>query len=205
MVIFRDFFVSRKFVKSLNSTFIVMVPKKEGAEDFKDFRPISLVGSLYKLIAKVLANRLKKVMDRVVNKAQNAFVEGMQILDASLIANEVINSMVRRKEKGILCKLDVEKAYDKLNWKSLLIVLREMGFGNKWIGWIQWCISTTSFSIIINGSPVGFFKSSRGLRQGDPLSPYLFVLGMEVFSLLIDKAIMGGFLSQVTISGVETK
>ena len=73
------------------------------------------MGSLYKLIAKVLANRLKKVMGSVVNKAQNAFVEGRQILDASLIANEVIDSMVRRKEKGILCKLDVEEAYDKLN------------------------------------------------------------------------------------------
>ena len=102
--------------------------------------------------------------------------------------------MVRRKEKGILCKLDVEKAYDKLNWKFLLLVLREMGFGNKWIGWIQWRISMASFSVIINGSPVGFFKSSRGLRQGDPLSPYLFVLGMEVFSLLIEKATMGGSL-----------
>ena len=165
------------------------------------FRPISLVGSLYKLIAKVLANILKKLMDRVVNKAQNAFVEGRQILHASLIANEVIDSMVRRKEKGTLCKLDVEKAYDKLDWKSLPMVRREMGFGNKWIGWIHWCISTTSFSLIINGSPTGFFKSSRGLRQGDPLSPYLFVLGMEVFSLLIDKATMGGFLPGYNIRG----
>ena len=138
MTIFKDFLVFGKFVKSLNSTFIVMVPKKERADDFKDFRPISLVGSLYKLIAKVLANRLKKVMSRLVNKAQNAFVEGRQILDASLVANEVIDSMTRRKEKGILCKLDIEKAYDKLNWKFLLTVLREMGFGSKWIGLIQW-------------------------------------------------------------------
>ena len=149
-------------MKSLNSTFIVMVPKKEGADDFKDFRPISLVGSLYKLIAKVLANRLKKVMSRLVNKAQNVFVEGRQILDASLIANEAIDSMTRRKEKGILCKLDVEKAYDKLNWKFFLTVLMEMGFGSTSIGWIQWCISTTSFLVIINGSLAGFFKSTRG-------------------------------------------
>ena len=138
MTIFKDFLVFGKFVKSLNSTFIVMVPKKEGADDFKDFRPISLVGILYKLIAKVLANRLKKVMSRLVNKAQNAFVECRQILDASLIENEAIDSMTRRKKKGILRKLDIEKAYDKLNWKFLLTVLREMAFGSKWIGLIQW-------------------------------------------------------------------
>ena len=83
-------------------------------------------------------------------------------MDASLIANEVIVSMMKRKEKGILCKLDVEKAYDQLNWNFLLSVLREMVFNNKWIGWIHWCISTASFSVIINGSPTGFFKSSRG-------------------------------------------
>ena len=195
MTIFKDFFVFGKFVKSLNSTFIVMVPKKEGAGDFKDFRPISLVGSLYKLIAKVLANRLKKVMNQLVNKAQNAFVEGKQILDASLIANEVIDSLTRRKEKRILCKLDIEKAYDKLNWKFLLTVLREIGFGSWWIGLIQWCISTASFSVIINGSPAGFFKSPRGLQQGDLLSPYFLCLGIEVYSILIDKATWGGYLA----------
>ena len=115
MSVFKDFFETGKFVKSLNSTFIVMIQKKEGAKDFKDFRAISLVGSLYKLVAKVLANRLKKVMNRVVNKAQNTFVEGRKIMDASLIANEVIDSMEKWKEKGILCKQDIEKAYDKLN------------------------------------------------------------------------------------------
>ena len=88
------------------------------------------LGKLLK-VAKVLANRLKKVMSRLVNKAQNAFVEGREIVDASLIANKVINSMVRKKEKGVLCKLDVEKAYDKLNWKFPLSVLKEMGFGSK--------------------------------------------------------------------------
>ena len=140
-----------------------MIPKIRGAEDLKDFRPISLVGSIYKLTAKVLANRLKKVINGLVNPAQNDFVE-VQILDASLIANEVIDSMQKRKERGILCKLDIEKAYDQINWNFILKVLKKMGFGDKWVGWIEWCISTATFSILVNGSPASFFGSSRGLR-----------------------------------------
>lgn len=96
----KGFLKTVRFVKSLNSTFIVLVPKKEGAVYFKDFHPISLVGSLYKLIAKVLPNRLRKVMSCLVSKAQNAFVEGRQILDVCLIANEVIDSMTKRKKRG---------------------------------------------------------------------------------------------------------
>ena len=179
----------------LNTTFIVLVQKQIEAKDLKDFRPISLVNSLYKLISKALANRLKKVMSCLVNKAQIAFVEGRQILDASLIANEIIDSMVKEKETGILCKLDIKKAYDQISWNFLFTVLQQMGFGIKWISWIKWCITTVSFTVLLNGSPAGFFRSLRGLRQGDPLSPYLFVLGMEVFSILVEKAFARGFMS----------
>ena len=194
--LFKDFFFeTRKFVHGLNTTFIVHVPKKCGAEDLKDFRPISLVSSLYKLISKVLVNRLKNVISCVVNKAQNAFVEGRQILDASLLANEIIDSMVKEKETGILCKLDIEKAYNHISWNFLFTVLQQMGFGIKWISWIKWCITTASFSVLVNGSPGGFFRSSRGLRQGDPIFPIFVCLGMEVFSILVEKASTKGFLS----------
>ncbi|RVW26739.1 LINE-1 retrotransposable element ORF2 protein [Vitis vinifera] len=168
-----------KFIKSINASFLVLIPKKIGAEYLKDFRLICLVGSLYKLLTKVLANRLKKVMGKIVSKSQNAFVDGRQILDASLIANEAIDSMQKSGGGGILCKLDIEKAYDH----------------------IQWCIGTVSFSVLINGTPLGFFQSSRGLRQRDPLSPYMFMIVMEALSCLLKRAKEIGFLPGWQLSG----
>ncbi|RVW78761.1 putative mitochondrial protein [Vitis vinifera] len=159
----KEFHEHGRFVRSLNSTFLVLIPKKAGAEDLRDFRPISLVGGLYKLLAKVLASRLKKVVGKVVSSTQNAFVEGRQILDAALIANEAIDSLLKRNKSG--------------------------------------CISIASFSVLVNGTPEGYFNSSRGLGQGDPLSPYLFVIGMEVLSRLIHRAVGGGFLLGCRVNG----
>ena len=96
----------------------------------KDFRPISLVGSLYQLLAKVLTIRIKKVMGKVISKPQNDFVEGRQILDAVLIANE---ARLKSNQRGMLCKLDIEKVYDHVSWKFLLAVIKKMGFGERWI------------------------------------------------------------------------
>ncbi|RVW77097.1 Transposon TX1 uncharacterized 149 kDa protein [Vitis vinifera] len=174
MCFFKEFYENDKFVKSLNATFMVLIPKKARVEALRDFRPISLVGSLYKWLAKVLANRLKKVVGKVVSKSQGAFVEGRQILDAVLIANEAIDSVFKNNESGILCKLDIEKAYDKVDWTFILTIMQKMGFGEKWI---------------------------RGLRQGDPLSPYLFVIAMEVFSAFLKRAIEGDFLSGCRVKG----
>ena len=198
---FKDFYEHSSFLKSLNNTFLVLIPKKSGVDDLGEFRPISLLGGLYKLLAKVLANRLKKVVGNVVSTSQNAFVRGRQILDTSLIANEVIDSWQKRKEKDLICKLDIEKAYDNINWKFLLKVLQKMGFGSKWLGWTWSCLFSAKFSVLVNGVPAGFFLSTKGLRQGDLLSPYLFVMGMEVLDVLIRRAVDGGFLSGCNIRG----
>ena len=112
---FKEFHEQGKFVKSINATFLVLIPKKHNVADFKDLRPISLVGGLYKILAKVLANRIKRVMSKVISPEQSAFVEGRQILDAVLIANEAVDTIIRRKGCGIVCKLDIEKAYDHLS------------------------------------------------------------------------------------------
>jgi hypothetical protein len=132
MAVFSKFHNSCQFERSLNATFVSLIPKKADAEEIKDFRPISLVGGVYKMISKVLANRLKSVLGKLISSSQNAFIGGRQILDSVLIANECLDNQLRSGEAGLLCKLDLEKAYDHMNWDFLLCMLQRCGFREKW-------------------------------------------------------------------------
>ncbi|XP_019236623.1 PREDICTED: uncharacterized protein LOC109216861 [Nicotiana attenuata] len=161
------------------------VPKRKGAIELKDFRPIRLIGRVHKILAKVLTERLKKVIGKVVSSYQNAFIKGRQIINAARIANEVLDWRHKSSAPGLLFKMDIEKAFDKLKWKFLVSIFWQMGFGMKWI---KYSFTTVKYSILVNRSPVGFFSPERGIRQWDPLSPFLFILAMEGRSKIVEKA-----------------
>ena len=199
MEIFQVFFERGQFEKSLNATFISLIPKKSDAVEVKDFRPISLIGGVYKIIAKVLANRLKEVIGDVISESQNAFVKNRQILDSCFIANECLDNRLRSGILGVLCKLDMEKAFDHVNLGFLMYMLEWLGFPKKWRKLIFYCISMVKFSVLINGASRGFFENYRGLRQGDPLSSLLFVVVMEVVSKMTDKVVTEGQLSGFSV------
>lgn len=115
-------------------------------------------------------------------------------MDAVMIANEAVDSRLKQKKRGILCKLDIEKAYDHVYWSYLLNLLEMMGFGQKWLKRINYCISTVGFLVLVNSSPAGFFQTQRGLRQGDPLSPFLFLLAMEGLNIMITTSNLKGWI-----------
>lgn len=152
-----------------------------------NFCPISLVSSLYKIIAKVLSIRLRDVMEVIVLNSQSAFVKSRQILDGILITNECVNGRKKAKVSGLTCKIDFKKAYDRVDWDFLLWVLKQKCFGDRWIKWIKGCLDHLHFSILKNGTSKGFFDSSRGIKQGDPLSPFLFTLVLDGLSELMEK------------------
>ncbi|GKV27934.1 hypothetical protein SLEP1_g37047 [Rubroshorea leprosula] len=161
---FSEFHRNGKLVRGLNSSFIALIPKKLNAVELKDFRPISLIGCVYKLLAKVLANRLKTVISEIVSDTQSAFVGGRQLVDSVLVLNEVVDEVKKRKKPAFVFKADFEKAYDCVDWSFLDWMMERCGFGTKWRGWIMECLSTARISVLVNGSPTREFE--RAVTEG---------------------------------------
>ncbi|GKE61331.1 putative RNA-directed DNA polymerase, eukaryota, reverse transcriptase zinc-binding domain protein [Tanacetum coccineum] len=159
-----EFFLSGTFPKGCNSSFIALIPKVPNAKFVSDFRPISLIGCQYKIIGKILANRLSTMIGSCVSSEQTAFIKGRSILDGPLILNEVIAWYRKRKQKLMVFKVDFEKAFDSIRRDFLDLDMAKLGFGFKWRSWIHGCLLNARSSVLINGSPTSEFKIFKGLR-----------------------------------------
>ncbi|GJY46578.1 RNA-directed DNA polymerase, eukaryota [Tanacetum coccineum] len=193
------FFQSGYIPKGCNSSFIALIPKILDAKMVKDFRPISLIGSLYKIIAKILANHLVMVLGDIINEVQSAFVADRQILDGLFILNELFQWCKSKKKQSFIFKVDFEKAYDSVRWDYLDDVLRKFGFGERWCGWIQECLRSSWGSVIVNGSPMEEFQFFKGLKQGNPLSLFIFILIMESLHISFQRAVNAGMFKGIVL------
>ena len=177
--------------QGLNDTNICLIPKTTKPNEMSKFRPISLCNVSYKIISKVLCQRLKKVLPQRISETQSAFVAGRQITDNIMIAQEMLHALRTKpggRVKRLAIKTDMSKAYDRMEWSFIEAVMRKMGFSEMWIDWIMRCITSVKYKILMNGEPRGNIVPGRGLRQGDPLSPFIFILCTEALVSLLNQA-----------------
>jgi hypothetical protein len=177
---------------ALNATFFALIPKVSKPDSFHDFRPISLCNFVYKVISKIIATRMKEKLASCISYEQFGFLKDRLIFDVVGIAQECLHTAKSKKLSSIILKLDLKKAYDKVSWQFLRMLLIQIGLKWEVTQWIMACITSVNMVVLINGSPTDFFKSYRGLRQGFPLSPLLFLLVVECLSRLLKKVVEEG-------------
>ena len=179
---------SRHMLWKMNFTHIVLIPKKNDPLMMADYRSISLTNVVSRILSKVMANRLKLVLPNVISEAQSAFVSNLLITDNTIVAYEILHRM-GNKRKGkvgqMVVKLDISKAYDRVECGFLRSIMLKLGLDRRWVNMAMETVTTTSYFVLINGDLKGFITPIRGIKQGDPLSPYLYLLCMEgLFALL---------------------
>ena len=182
---------SGHLLRKMNYTHIVLIPKKNERMYMADFCPISLENVISRIVSTVMENRLKFILPNVIFDNQSAFVPGRQITDNTSVAFEILHRMRNKRtgKKGQMAvKLDISKAYDRVEWNFLRQMMVRLGFDERWVELAMETVRTATYSILINGEPKGFVQPSRGIKQGDPLSPYLFLLCAEGLSGMMRKA-----------------
>lgn len=194
---------------TINHTYIALIPKVPKPRKVSEYRPISLCNVVYRIITKAIANRMKPILSQIISPTQSAFIPNRLITDNVIIGYECLHKIRHSKGKRnglVALKLVISKAYDRVEWLFLKQAMEKLGFSSKWVELIMRCITSASFSIIINGVPRDLIQPERGLREGCPLSPYLFIICDEIFSSLLaraeEKQLIRGlrFSKEVTIS-----
>jgi hypothetical protein len=185
---------------AINATFLALIPKSNKPDSFGGYRPIALCNLVYKIISKIIATRIKSCLSFGISKEQFGFLEGRQITDAIGVVQEALHSIKVKNLRALVLKLDLIKAYDRVDWGFLRLVLLQVGLSLEATDWILGCVTSTNFVVLINGRPSSFFKSSRGLRQGCPLSPLLFLLIVEGLSRVIQSQVREKNLEGVTVA-----
>ena len=189
----RSFFKSRKLLGKINATAIALVPKIPNPSNMTNYRPISCCNTTYKCISKIITNRLKLVISSMISYTQTAFISGRSISNQIMLMQELVRNYHKDNlSPRCALKIDIMKAFDSVSWQLILHILAAFHLPDKFKCWIEECITTPKFSISVNGALEGYFKGAKGLRQGDPLSPYLFLLVMEFFSRLLQSNISQG-------------
>jgi mannosylglycoprotein endo-beta-mannosidase len=173
----------------MNSSIMILLPKNEDPLEIRDYRPISLVHGFSKIFTKLLASRLAPLLPRLISHAQTAFIAGRSIHENFKLVRNTARFLHRKRQAAALLKIDISKAFDTLSWEFLLDVLHCRGFGRLWCFWISSLLSSASSSLCINGERGEAFRLARGVRQGDPLSPALFILAMDALQALIQWAV----------------
>ncbi|XP_056863970.1 uncharacterized protein LOC108850387 [Raphanus sativus] len=198
----RGFFITGIMPESINKTQVRLIPKGQHALKVADYRPIALCNVYYKIISKILSLRLRPVLSSVISENQSAFLPGRAIADNVLITHEILHYLKNsdaKKHCYMAVKTDMSKAYDRLEWDFVRLVFDKLGFDAIWVHWVLQCISTVTYSFLVNDSALGQVIPQRGIRQGDPLSPYIFILCGEVLSGLCRAGQDSGELSGVKI------
>ncbi|KAJ4802650.1 RNA-directed DNA polymerase (reverse transcriptase)-related family protein [Rhynchospora pubera] len=196
------FFQTGKLEPILARSNVVLIPKKEDPKEVTDYRPISVCNLVYKVISKLLSARMRCLMSRLVGCNQCAFVPGRVISDNILLLREIMHSFAKStfREQAFCFKCDLSKAFDRMEWHFVVRVLQLYGFPPIFVSWIMSCVTSASFALVINGAADGFITPARGLRQGCALSPYLFILCMDILNRMFEFKIRRGLIKGVTVA-----
>lgn len=199
----QGFFVTSILPNNINHAHVRLIPKIQSPKKVADYRPIALCNVYYKIISKILTRRLQLILDDIISENESAFVPGRAITDNILITHEVLHFLKTssaKKHCSMAVKTDMSKSYDRVEWDFVRLVFKRLGFDDKWTSLIFQCISTTTYSFLINGTTQGFIKHTRGIRQGDSLSPYIFILCGEALSGLCKNAQESGSLMGIRVA-----